>query len=182
MLRLILLSLICIWTSATHAASAASLVDLIQAAGLSPTTPPQMASPLKVIDTAGKPIHLQAHRGKVIMINFWATWCPPCVYEMPMMEALYISRQDQAFSIWAVNMQESQQDVAEFMAKKGFRFPVMIDPTGNALSAYAVQGLPATYLIDCTGNLLGQVTGILEWTSDATRSLLDTLISDAACH
>jgi thiol-disulfide isomerase/thioredoxin len=182
MFRLVLLSLVLFWTGGINYAATAPPVDLLQAAGLSPADPPKTAPPLELIDSEGNPVRLQAHRGKVILINFWATWCPPCIHEMPMMEALYIARKDQAFSIWAINMSESQKDVAHFMAQKGFHFPVMLDLEGTATSSYAVQGLPSTYLIDCAGNLLGHVIGILEWTSDATRDLLDALLSDAACQ
>lgn len=182
MFRLILLSLVFFWTGGIDDAASAPPVDLIQAAGLMPAAPPQPAPPLDLFDFEGNPIRLQAHRGKVIMINFWATWCPPCIHEMPMMEALYASRQDQAFSIWAVNLRESQKDVADFMAQKGFSFPVMLDLKGTAVSHYAIPGLPSTYLIDCTGNLVGHVIGILQWTSDATRNLLDALLNDAACQ
>lgn len=182
MLKLILLGLLFFWTGSSHMALAAIPVDLLQAAGLMPATSPQAAPPLKLSDVEGNPVRLQAHLGKVIMLNFWASWCPPCIYEMPMMEELYLSRKDQAFSIWAVNMQESQEDVAAFMATKGFRFPVMLDLEGTASSSFAIQGLPSTYLIDCSGKLLGHVIGILEWTSEPMRNLLDTLLSDASCR
>lgn len=182
MLRLILLCLVCLWHSGVPAATAALPVDLLRAAGFSPAAQPQAAPPLELLDAAGNPVRLQAHRGKVILINFWATWCPPCIHEMPMMDALYRSRRDQSFDIWAVNMRERQKDVADFMAQKDFRFPVMLDLEGTAVSRYDIRGLPSTYLIDCTGNLLGHVIGILPWTSDPTRDLLDALLSDAACQ
>jgi peroxiredoxin len=178
---LILLSLLFFSSGGFSHATAAPPIDLLKAAGFSPAASLGAAPPLDLVDSEGNPVRLQDYRGHVILVNFWATWCPPCIHEMPMMEALYTARKDQAFSIWAVNMQESQEDVARFIAKQGFHFPVMLDLEGTATASYGVRGLPSTYLIDCRGNLLGHIVGILQWMSHATRDLLDALRNDAAC-
>ncbi len=148
---------------------------LLQAAGLSAAETPTAAPGFELVDHQGQTIRLQNHRGKVIFVNFWATWCPPCIYEMPLMDQLYQSRQLQPFTLWAVNMQESREDVTQFMKKKGFHFPALLDQDGVATAAYKVRGLPASYLIDCAGNLIGHVVGIFQWTNDATKTLVGYL-------
>ena len=124
-------------------ASATGLVKpLLQAAGLAPAPTPTAAADFELPDHRGNVLHLGAQRGKVVFINFWATWCPPCIHEMPMMEQLYQSLRQQSFAIWAVNMQESQEDVGRFMASKRFHFPALVDVEGAIASRYLVRGLP----------------------------------------
>ena len=164
-------------------ASATGLVKpLLQAAGLAPAPTPTAAADFELPDHRGNVLHLGDQRGKVVFINFWATWCPPCIHEMPMMEQLYQSLRQQSFAIWAVNMQESQEDVGRFMASKRFHFPALVDVEGAIASRYLVRGLPTTYLIDCSGNLIGHVVGVLQWTSAATRTLVTALLEAPACE
>jgi len=154
---------------------------LIEAAGLSAVEP--VAAPAFILNNAhGKPVALQDQRGKVILVNFWATWCPPCIHEMPMMDALYLSQQKRPFSIWAVNMQETHEDVATFLRSRDFHFPVLLDVEGEVVGSFRVQGLPSTYVIDCGGNLIASITGVLKWTDSAMQTLLDALFQDAACQ
>jgi peroxiredoxin len=154
----------------------------LQAAGLKAVEPSGTAPDFELSDHHGKKVRLHDLRGKVVFLNFWATWCPPCIHEMPMMQQLLDSRKQQAFALLALNLQESQEDVAQFMKKKGLQFPALLDSEGRTAASYKVRGLPASYLIDCSGNLLGAVTGILQWTSEATQTLLDTLLKDKACR
>ncbi len=164
-------------------ASATGLVKpLLQAAGLAPAPTPTAAADFELPDHRGNVLRLGDQRGKVVFINFWATWCPPCIHEMPMMEQLYQSLRQQSFAIWAVNMQESQEDVGRFMASKRFHFPALVDVEGAIASRYMVRGLPTTYLIDCSGNLIGHVVGVLQWTSAATRTLVTALLEAPACE
>ncbi len=164
-------------------ASATGLVKpLLQAAGLAPVATPTAAADFELPDHRGNVLRLGDQRGKVVFINFWATWCPPCIHEMPMMEQLYQSLRQQSFAIWAVNMQESQEDVGRFMASKRFHFPALVDVEGAIASRYMVRGLPTTYLIDCSGNLIGHVVGVLQWTSAATRTLVTALLEAPACE
>lgn len=164
------------------AAYAAPHDALLQAAGLSAVEPSGPAPDFELSDHHGKKIRLYDLRGKVVFINFWATWCPPCIHEMPMMQQLLNSRKQHSFVLLALNLQESREDVAQFIQQKGFQFPALLDSEGRTAASYKVRGLPASYLIDCSGNLLGAVTGVLQWTSAATQSLLDALLKDNACQ
>ncbi len=179
--RLFILTLFWVGLAST-AVYASPLNDQLKAAGLTPATQIAAAPDIQLPDEHGKPVQLGDLRGNVVFINFWATWCPPCVHEMPMMDQLLKTRKDQAFRLLAVNMQESQNDVAQFMKKKDFQFPALVDSEGVATASYQVRGLPASYLIDCSGQLLGSVTGILLWTSPPTAALLDTLLKDKSCQ
>lgn len=164
-------------------ASAASIEPLLRAAGLSAMPKPTAAADFQLPDAAGGMHQLHEQRGKVVFLNFWATWCPPCVHEMPMMEQLRQAlSQQKPFVVWAVNMQESQAQVTRFMTQNHLHFPALLDADGAVSSRYRVRGLPTTYLIDCAGNVAGWVVGPREWTNDATRRLLSALVNDAACR
>ena len=180
---IILLGLALSWGEFTGSAVYATPHDaLLQAAGLSAVEPSGTAPDFELSDHHGNKVRLHDLRGKVVLLNFWATWCPPCIHEMPMMQQLLNSRQQQPFALFALNLQESQEDVAQFMTQKDFQFPALLDSEGRAAASYKVRGLPASYLIDCSGNLLGSVTGVWQWTSEATQTLLDTLLKDKACQ
>ena len=166
----------------SYTASAASIEPLLRAAGVSAMPTPTPAADFQLPDVAGGMHRLHEQRGKVVFLNFWATWCPPCVHEMPMMEQLRQTLSQQPFVVWAVNMQERQAQVARFMSENRLYFPALLDADGAVSARYRVRGLPTTYLIDCTGNVAGWVVGPREWTNDATRTLLAALLNDATCR
>ncbi|ETW99605.1 MAG: hypothetical protein ETSY2_40610 [Candidatus Entotheonella gemina] len=155
---------------------------LLEAAGFSVAEPAETAPAIALDDHQGKPLAIQDQRGKVILINFWATWCPPCIHEMPLMDQLFLNMKGRPFSIWALNVQETQEDVGKFLQSRNFHFPVLLDLEGKAMGNYQVRGLPSTYLIDCAGNLIGSITGVLPWTDHAMQQLLEALFQDAACQ
>ncbi len=165
-----------------HTVAATPHRVLLEAAGLSAVEPAEAAPAFTLNDHEGKPLASQDQRGKVMLINFWATWCLPCIHEMPLMEQLFISMRDRPFTLWALNLQEAQEDVAAFLKTRDFHFPVLLDVEGKVMGNFRVKGLPSTYLIDCAGNLIGSVTGVLQWTDSAMQTLLEALYQDAACQ
>lgn len=165
-----------------HRAAAMPHRTLIEAAGLSVAEPTAAAPLFTINDHQNKPFNIQGQRGKVVLMNFWATWCPPCIHEMPMMDQLYRSAKDRPFNLLALNMQESREDVVAFLQKRDFQFPVLLDQEGAVAGSYKVRGLPSTFLIDCAGNLVGSVTGVLKWTDHPMHALLEALYKDPACH
>ncbi len=167
---------------AGYASDAAPPRDLLEAAGFSVVEPVAAAPAFTLNDHQGQPLAIQEQRGKVILINFWATWCPPCIHEMPLMDQLFLSMKARPFSIWALNMQEAQEDVAAFLSSRNFHFPVLLDIEGKVVGSYRVKGLPSTYLVDCAGRLIGSITGVLTWTDSAMQALLEALLKDDACH
>jgi len=99
----------------------------------------------------GENISLKEFQGQVVLINFWATWCPPCRLEMPFLEAAYQRYKDQGFTVLAVDQQESPQAVRAYFQELGLTFPVVIDGTGEVSSLYRVLALPTSYFVDRNG-------------------------------
>jgi peroxiredoxin len=161
---------------------AASVASLVQAAGLRTVDEPRPAIEFELPTVDGHLLRLQDQRGKVVLLNFWATWCPPCVHEMPLLEQLYQSLRQQPFVVWAVAMKENHDKVAPFMDQHRLHFPALLDTDGVVSTRYGLRGLPVTYLIDCSGNVVGQALGPREWTSEAVRTLLIALLSEPGCR
>lgn len=124
----------------------------------------------------GDEVSLSDYRGKVVFMNFWATWCGPCRLEMPSMQRLYESVTSDRFEIIAVNLKESEEMVGDFMDELGLIFPVMMDSTGFVGSKYSVRGIPTTFLLDKQGRLIGRMAGTREWDTPSFEALINDLI------
>jgi len=124
---------------------------------------------------AGERANLASSEGKVILINFWATWCAPCVAEMPSLQALYSQYQDK-MDFYFVSL-ESPNKVYSFMEKKEYDFPVYIpkQQVPNAIESYS---LPTTYVISKDGKIVVDKTGAANWNSEKTKGLLDDLLNE----
>jgi peroxiredoxin len=157
------------------------LASLMQAAGLRAMDTPQPAADFQLSDLHGQQQRLHDQRGKVVLLNFWATWCPPCLHEMPLMDQLYQTLRQRQFVMWAVAMQEDRAKVAPFIDKHQFQFTVLPDSDGAVSALYKLRGLPTTYLIDCRGHTVGWAVGPREWTSEAVQRLLAALLNDPSC-
>lgn len=99
----------------------------------------------------GQPISLSDYKGQVILVNMWATWCPPCKAEMPAINAFYQAHRQDGFVVLAVNSQEDAATVQQFIQAKGFTFPVALDTRGEVANLYQVRGLPTSFVIDRNG-------------------------------
>jgi len=106
-------------------------------------------------------IKLSDYLGKVVMINFWATWCPPCIREMPSMERLYRKLEGENFTVLAVNQMENEDDVFAFTGQLEIdpTFPILFDKESGVSRAYRVRGLPTTYLVDKKGYIRYRAVG-----------------------
>ncbi|CAM3719964.1 peroxiredoxin family protein [Mesobacillus zeae] len=107
----------------------------------------------------GKDIKLSNYRGKKVMLNFWATWCPPCKIEMPAMQELY-QKADGQFEILAVNI-DSDNDVASFMKDNKLTFPVVLDQDHKVSQQYSILSIPTTFVIDEQGNVVKKYIGAM---------------------
>jgi peroxiredoxin len=168
-----------LWGQTVMAAPAASLV---QAAGLRAIDEPRPAAEFELPSLNGQVLRLQDQRGKVVLLNFWATWCPPCVQEMPLLDQLSQVLRQQPFVVWAVALKEGRDKVVPFMDTHRLQFPALLDTDGAVSARYGVRGLPMTYLIDCHGNVVAQAIGPREWTGETVRTLLMALLSEPACR
>ncbi len=107
----------------------------------------------------GRPISLKALRGKSVVLNFWATWCPPCRAEMAAMNQVQRDLADQGVVVLGVNHLEDEQTVSRFMLAEGLSFPIALDQAGVAAQSYRVGALPTTYFIDRNGTIQDVVFG-----------------------
>ncbi|RMF88322.1 MAG: TlpA family protein disulfide reductase [Nitrospinota bacterium] len=138
---------------------------------------PQAAPAFLLPDLSGKVVALEDLQGKVVFLNFWATWCPPCRAEMPAMERLFQRMQGKDFALLAINFQESRQQVEEFMQEFQLHFPALLDSEGVAGTAYRVIGLPTTYILDRKGRIVASVVGSREWDSEEAYAFFDRLLA-----
>lgn len=125
----------------------------------------------------GQMVRLADFRGKVVLLNIWATWCPPCVEEMPSMEALYQKLKAEGFEILAVSVDVSgAQAVRPFMEKHRLNFPALTDTDGTVKSLYQTTGVPESFIIDKDGTIVEKIIGPRDWTSPGAIRFFRDLI------
>lgn len=139
-----------------------------------------IAAPAFVLpDLSGTPIRLSDHRGKVVLLNFWATWCPPCRAEMPSMEKLYQAYRDRGLTILAISNDVSGKSVVEpFVRDRGLTFPILLDPEGGVFLQYGVRGLPTSYVVDRKGRVVSGEIGARDWSSGTAREAVEHLLAE----
>lgn len=104
-------------------------------------------------DLSGREVALSQYHGQVVLLNFWATWCPPCREELPLLEDYYLAHADQGFVLIGVNVSDRPEAVAGFVEEGDYRFPIWLDPPGNVLMELGLNGLPASLLLDREGQV-----------------------------
>jgi thiol-disulfide isomerase/thioredoxin len=129
-------------------------------------------------DISGKRSNLKDFRGKVVFLNFWATWCVPCRDEMPLMEKLHREFGDQGLEIVAVDSREDKKLVQEFFREVGLSFKSVLDSDGKVSDEYGAWSLPLTYLIDRKGEFIGKATGGRNWESEDARAFFRELLRE----
>ncbi len=147
--------------------TAASLAGLKAFSGATPQ--------LKLTDLNGQAHDLAEYRGKVVLLQFWATYCTPCRKEMPSMNRLVEKMGDTPFVILAVNMAEPQLEVARFVTEVGPDFPILMDPQGDSIGAWKVFAAPSNFIIGADGQIHYTLFGAVEWDNDDLVSLLKGL-------
>ncbi len=127
-------------------------------------------------DLHGAPVRLNDLRGKVVFLNLWATWCPPCRAEMPSMEALYRRFRDRDFAMLAVSEDIDAAVVASFVRELGLTFPVLLDTESRLPGRYGVTGFPETFIIDRDGQVIRHVVGPEDWDSPEMLAYFEALL------
>lgn len=128
-------------------------------------------------DLKGRKVELKDFKGKVIFLNFWATWCGPCKEEMPSMEALYQQFKEKDFVFLTISVDYGGINaVKEFIKKNHYTFPVLLDPKCETLEVLKVKGIPTTIIIDKKGKMIGKAVGPRNWKNSEFISLLNMLL------
>jgi len=138
----------------------------------------QISRPVEIQlkDVFGNTVSLSDFRGNVVFLNFWATWCPPCVIEMPSMQKLHRRFKDKNFVMVAINSQETDTQVKSFLNKYKLSFTALLDSSGEVGTWFDVNAFPTTFVLDKEGRIIGRALGPREWDSQASVALFDYLI------
>lgn len=119
---------------------------------------------IKITDLNGKTVNLKDYRGKTVLLNFWATWCPPCRAEMPSLEEVWVKNKKD-ITILAVSIDEdSTANVKKFIKDGKYTFPVFHDKKGDTVNTYLIKNIPTTYIIDKDGIIIDKIVGGIDWT------------------
>ena len=128
-----------------------------------------------LLDLQGKPWHLRDLKGKVVLVNFWATWCPPCRKEMPDLQALYDKYKDQGFLVLSISDEETAK-VSPFIAERKITYPVLLDPGRKINDAFIVEGIPKSFVYDREGKMVAQSIDM------RTRNQFQQMLSQAGLN
>ncbi len=140
---------------------------------------PRAAPELVLTGLDGKTYDLRAFRGQVVLVNFWATWCPPCRAEMPSMQRLKTMMRDRPFAILAVDMAETEKEIRDFLAAfkdTPIDFPILLDPKGQAMKAWKVHVFPTSFVVDAQGMIRYAVAGGVEWDDAEPSGRIESLL------
>jgi len=129
------------------------------------------APDLQLHDITGNPVSLSDYQGQVVLVNNWATWCPPCRQEMPILDAYLRDHRHQGFVIVAIDAGDAADLVADFVNQYGMSFTVWVDPSSSALNSFRNNYLPSSYLIDKEGQV------VMVWSGAVTRASLEQNIT-----
>ena len=124
----------------------------------------------------GRTFKLSEQRGKIVFVNFWATWCPPCREEMPAMEKLWLHYRERGFVVVAISVDRDPIVVPPFIKQGKFTFPVALDPKMQAATAYGVRALPSSFLVDRQGYLTALALGPRMWDGEAAFTVIEGMI------
>ena len=170
---LVVFGVLLYFNSRTVNRQSTATVTLQQTATSQPTRVPVWD--FEVQDLDGEMVKLSDLRGQVVLVNFWASWCPPCRDEMPLLQDFYLEHREDGFVLLGINVSEDADVVAAFMEANDYQFPVWRDPPGNLLIEQGLNGLPASVLVDAEGHIARRWIGPLA-EEDLTNAVLPLLL------
>jgi thiol-disulfide isomerase/thioredoxin len=135
---------------------------------------PVLSSP----DLEGRTVDLASFKGRVVAINFWATWCEPCREEMPSFERLRAKMKGRPFEVITVNYGESRAKILQFIEKQKLSLPVLLDPDKEAATAWHAGGLPMTFLVDAGGTVRYSAFGECDWSEGEPLRVVEGLLAE----
>ncbi|MEJ2455210.1 MAG: TlpA disulfide reductase family protein [Candidatus Thiodiazotropha sp.] len=134
--------------------------------GLIPLADPQPAPPFQLQDADGNPHRLEDYRGRVVIVNFWSSWCAPCRHELPSMNRAWTMLKDEGVVMLALNLGEELGAVRGFLRNYPIDFPVLLDLNANVSDRWELTALPTTFVLDVRGRIVYRVIGEREWDSE----------------
>jgi thiol-disulfide isomerase/thioredoxin len=138
---------------------------------------PQNTDPVEIrlTNIHGNLVTLSDFRGRIVFLNFWTTWCPTCLIEMPSMEKLHQKFKGKDFAMVTVNIQESSAQVAKFFKKFKLTFTALLDITGEVAIGFSIRSIPTTFILNKSGRTIGIILGPREWDSKKAVALFEHL-------
>ncbi len=164
-----------------HAEHAAPALDPFEKAGVTEFTAGQRGPGLALAGLDGRRTALEDHRGRLVVLNFWATWCEPCTTEMPTLEALWQEYRRRGLVVLGVSVDRGAPlgVIGPYARNLKLTFPILLDPDLTAASAWRVTALPATFLVRPGGEVAGVAHGAREWNSAEMKALIERLLPGA---
>ena len=161
-----------------HHAAHAPVLDAFERAGISELREGHRTPALRLPRLDGGASALEEHRDRLVIVNFWATWCTPCTVEMPTLEALWRQYRERGLVVLAVSVDRGAPRLLlePYVARLGLSFPILLDADLSASRAWRVNGLPATFVVRPGGDAVGMAVGAREWNSAEMRALLEGLL------
>jgi len=138
-----------------------------------------VAPPFNLAAADGSRVRLSDYHGKPLIVNFWATWCPPCRAEMPSLQRAWEQLGPEGIGVVAVNVGEDADTINRFREQSPVTFPLLMDLDSRVVDAWSVRGLPTTFVVDSEGQLTFVVTGEREWDNPTLLGLVQALKGDA---
>ncbi|PLX84080.1 MAG: thioredoxin [Desulfuromonas sp.] len=150
---------------------------MLSGLALAADQPVKKAPNFTLEDVQGNKVSLADYKGKVVILNFWATWCPPCIEEMPSMEKLHQRYKGDDFVLLAVNVEEnSRKIVQKFLKKNPYTFPVLLDLDARVQQMYGAYRFPETVIINRNGDIVTKVLGGRDWMDPEIVSVIDFMV------
>lgn len=128
-------------------------------------------------DLGGNSFTLSSTKGKVVILDFWATWCPPCREEMPSIQRMHDQLSGPDFAVYAVSVGEARSTVESFLKKTPYSFPMVLDPNGQVSAIFAGRGIPTTYILDRNGRAIAGIVGARPWDTEEVLTVFRNLMA-----
>jgi peroxiredoxin len=158
------------------------LPDLLGALNLSDYPHGMWPPPFKGQTVAGQAVSLADFQGRVVLVNFWATWCAECRSEMPLFERLHRDFASRGLTVLGINFHEDTSHIQRYVKESDLTFPLVLDPEGEIFRSYGVVGLPTTFLVGRDGRPVALAVGIRAWGSAEARALIQALLAESVTH
>ncbi len=167
-----------------HHGAATQVLDPFEKAGVVELKEGQQAPGFTLLTLDGGRASLTNHRDKLVVLNFWATWCQPCTVEMPSLEALWRRYRDRGLVVVGVSVDRGAPKalLEPYVRNLKLTFPILLDPDAKTSDRWRVTALPATFLVRPGGEVAGMAMGAREWNSDEMRALVERLLPHSRAH